>query len=150
MLIFLFMTVSHVYSQELNMEIKEIIYKFINKEDGFKSDLDWCNQKELDSLIFIEPIKSNILNLDIYLFKVKISPSRAYLLINQEEGVLIIGQKGKGMFEELEGLYDFLILSEKEKLDFLKSISHNLYFIYENNLDVKNSNRIKVNGKYLR
>lgn len=148
-MIFIFLSVIDVYSQSLDTKIKSVIYEFIRKEDNFRNDLDWCNQEELNTLIYIEPLKSTLLDVDVYLFRVKISPSRTYLLVSQEERTFIVGRKGKEMFDEMKALYDFLELSEKEKLDFLKDTSESFYFIYENNLDVKNSNRIKVYGKDL-
>ncbi len=142
---------SYTYSQQkIEPKIKEFIYDFIYKEDPSSKLLDWDNKEELERLIYIELRERNIQDIEVYFFRVTISPSKAYLLIKQQsdEG-FVIGKKNKNMFDEMEELYDYLNCSERNKIIFLKSISETLFFIYENNLE-DNSNRIMVDGEFIK
>ncbi|MDR0193500.1 MAG: hypothetical protein LBI73_00130 [Myroides sp.] len=136
-------------AQNIDSKIKETIYQFIDNENQYNNRLDWNNKAQLNSLIYIEPIHSNIKGIDIHFFRVTLKPLRAYLLISQKDNTIIIGTKNKDMFQELKELYDFLLCSEEDKLDFFQHVSNNLFFIYRNNLEVENSNRIKVKAEYI-
>lgn len=143
-------SIINMRAQNIDSKVKETIYEFIYKENQYNNRLDWKNKEQLDMLIYIEPIHSNIEGIDIYFFRVTLKPLRAYLLISQKNETIVIGEKNKDMFEELKELYDFLLCSEEDKLSFLQCVSNNLFFIYRNNLEVENSNRIKVNGEYIK
>ncbi|MCS4238117.1 hypothetical protein M2391_001078 [Myroides odoratus] len=153
LVLFFLNTVLSVAQTKDDLIIKNVIYHFICEEDQFKSHLD-CN--DIDDLIInnvlvvIEEIKlAEIENIKVFFFRRGVSPSRAYLLIKQKERILIIGQNKKDMFEEMKELYSFIDGSEEEKIRFFSTISKEMFFIYENNLGVKNYNRIKVNGEYI-
>src|SRR5690606_7233848 len=122
---------------------------FIYKEDPSSKLLDWDNKEQLELLIHIELKRTDIQNIDVYFFKVLISGSKAYLLINQQsdEG-FIIGKKHKNMFDEMEELYDYLNCSEWDKFIFFKSIYETLFIIYQNNL-FNTGYRIEVDGKFV-
>lgn len=137
-------------AQNIDSKIKETIYQFIFNEKKYNDRLDWKNEAQLNSLIYVQPIYSNIEGINVYFFRVFLKPERTYLLISQKDDTIIIGNKNKNMFEEMKELYDFLICSEEEKLNFLQCISNDLFLIYKNNLQVENSNRIKVNGEYIK
>lgn len=153
LVLFFLNTVLSVAQTKDDLIIKNVIYHFICEEDQFKSHLD-CN--DIDDLIInnvlvvIEEIKlAEIENIKVFFFRRGVSPSRTYLLIKQKERILIIGQNKKDMFEEMKELYSFIDGSEEEKIRFFSTISKEMFFIYENNLGVKNHNRIKVNGEYI-
>lgn len=136
-------------AQNIDSKIKETIYQFIYTENKYNDRLDWKNEAQLNLLIYVKPIYSNIEGIDVYFFRVLLKPERTYLLISQKQDTIVVGKKNKDMFEEMKELYDFLICSKEEKLNFLQCISNDLFFIYQNNLQVENSNRIKVNGEYI-
>lgn len=133
--------------------IKNVIYHFICEEDQFKSHLDCKDINDLiinNALVVIEEIKvPEMENIKVFFFRRGVSPSRAYLLIKQDKEILIIGQNKKNMFEEMKELYDFIDCSDEKKIRFFSSISKEMYFIYENNLEFKNYNRIRVKGEYI-
>lgn len=137
-------------AQNNESKIKEAIYSFVFNEKVYNDRLNWNNAPQLKSLIYVEPIDCNNDGIGVYFFRVTLNPLRAYLLVIQDEDIIIIGKKDIDMFAEMEDLYDFLLCSEEEKLFFFQCISNKLFFIYRNNLEVENSNRIKVKGESIK